>query len=139
MDKTKCVVVADPDVNYQKLIIAQLKSEFICIPTGTLTETWEEVKRAYQKNRWPPLLTLELTQPDGDGVDFIRYLQADHYLSWVLVTCITQHRSLEQKIKAFRAGADNYYVKPYLPVNLTGEMLLLLRGGYMARAAQLNR
>ena len=140
MDERLRIVVADPDPNYQRRIISRLRSDFICIPTDTLVETWQvicqEVRRAYQNQKWPPLLTLELSQPDGDGVEFIRYLQADPYLRYVLIACVTQQSSLRDKVKAFRAGADDYIVKPHLPEHFASMMLFLHQQGYLARRAR---
>ena len=57
------VVVADPDPASQQQIVELLKPSFRCIVTNSLTETYQIIRRDP-----PPLLVLELDQPDGDGL-----------------------------------------------------------------------
>ncbi len=126
------VIVADPDPSTQQQLVRLLETNFHCVVTGSLRETAQAIQREY-----PALLVLELDQPDGDGVAFIQYLQADPFLRRILIACVTQRRAVMDKIRAFRAGADDYMVKPLTPAaNFTGRMLLLRRAGHIARAAR---
>ena len=126
------VVVADPDPTYQQYIIQILSPSFRCLATRTLRETYQAIQRER-----PALLTLELDQPDGDGVTLIRLLQDDHELQSILIACVTRRAAVKEKIQAFRAGADDYLVKPLTPMmNFYGRMLLLLRAGHIARLAR---
>jgi DNA-binding response OmpR family regulator len=121
------VVVADPDRLYQQHIAFALQQSFRCIVTGSLRETYQAIW--YER---PALLTLELSQPDGDGLHFIRYLHADPTLKNTLIACVTQRATILDKLYAFRAGADDYIVKP-LSKTFCGQILLLNRAGLMAR------
>ncbi len=126
------VVVADPDPASQQQIVDLLKSSFRCIITGTLTETYQVIRRER-----PPMLILELNQPDGDGLKLIQALQADPALRQVLIACVTTRSTIKDKIAAFRVGADDYLVKPLAPsMNFYGRMLLLRRAGHIARTAR---
>lgn len=122
------VVVADPDPAYQRQIISLLEPNFRCIPTSTLRETYQVILRER-----PALITLELEQPDGDGIAFIQFLQSEPTLQHILIACITQRASITDKVRAFRAGADDYIVKPVHLSTFCGQMLLLRRTGHMAR------
>jgi DNA-binding response OmpR family regulator len=125
-------VVADPDPAYQQHIVQALSSSFRCLVTRTLRETYQVIQREH-----PALVTLELDQPDGDGLALIRLLQEDLQLRSILIACVTQRAAVKEKIMAFRAGADDYLVKPVTPVmNFYGRMLLLLRAGHIARSAR---
>ncbi len=126
------VVVADPDPTYQQYIVQTLSSSCRCLVTRTLRETYQVI----QEER-PALVTLELDQPDGDGLALIQYLQSDLQLRAILIACVTRRSTVREKIQAFRAGADDYLVKPLTPMmNFYGRMLLLLRAGHFARAAR---
>ncbi len=126
------VVVADPDPTSQQQMVELLKSSFRCIITGTLTETYQVIRRER-----PPMLILELNQPDGDGLKLIQALQADPALRQVLIACVTTRSTIKDKIAAFRVGADDYLVKPLAPsMNFYGRMLLLRRAGHIARTAR---
>lgn len=123
------VVVADPDPNYQRQIMALLQRDFRCLVAGSLREAYQLIQLEH-----PALMTLELNQPDGDGLTLIEYLQADPMLSRVLIACVTTRTTLKDKVRAFRAGADDYIVKPLTPaINFSGRMLLLRRLGHLAR------
>src|ERR1051326_5208407 len=125
-------VIADPDPAYQQHIVQALSSSFRCLVTRTLGETYQVIQRER-----PVLVTLELDQPDGDGLALIRLLQEDLQLRSILIACVTRRAAVKEKILAFRAGADDYLVKPLTPVmNFYGRMLLLLRAGHIARSAR---
>ncbi|SRR5581483_8375450 len=121
------VVVADPDLFYQDRIVFALQQSFRCIRTNSLRETYQVIL-----NERPSLVTLELNQPDGDGLYLIQHLQADPALRHILVACVTQRATVWDKLWAFRAGADDYIVKP-LSKSFYGQILLLKRAGHMAR------
>ena len=126
------IVVADPDPASQQQMVELLKSSFRCIVTGTLTETYQVIRRER-----PPMLILELNQPDGDGLKLIQALQTDPALRQVLIACVTTRSTIKDKIAAFRVGADDYLVKPLTPsMNFYGRMLLLRRAGHIARTAR---
>ena len=126
------IVVADPDPASQQQMVELLKPSFQCIVTGSLTETYQIIRREL-----PPMLILELNQPDGDGLKLIQALQADPALRQVLIACVTTRSTIKDKIAAFRVGADDYLVKPLTPsMNFYGRMLLLRRAGHIARTAR---
>jgi DNA-binding response OmpR family regulator len=122
------VVVADPDPIYQHQIISLLEPHFRCLSASTLHEACEIIKAEH-----PALITLELSQPDGDGIAFIQYLQSEPTLQHILIACVTQRSSITDKVRSFRAGADDYLVKPIHEGTFCGQMLLLRRTGHMAR------
>jgi DNA-binding response OmpR family regulator len=121
------VVVADPDRLYQQRIACALQLSFRCIITRSLRETYQAILKEY-----PTLIILELNQPDGDGLNLIRYLHNDPVLKNILIACVTQRATIWDKVWAFRAGADDYIVKP-LSETFYGQILLLKRAGLMAR------
>ena len=123
------VVVIDPDPAYQHQIAYLLQESFHCIPANTLNEAYQAIVRFR-----PGLITLELEQSDGDPFAFIKYLQQDSALKAILVACVTQRSSVADKVRAFRAGADDYFVKPVSPTLFYGQMLLLRRAGHIARS-----
>jgi DNA-binding response OmpR family regulator len=122
------VVVADPDPYYQQQIAYLLRESFHCIPTSTLRETHQVIQRVH-----PFMLLLELNQSDGDGMTLMHLMQADPALKPTLIACVTARSGMTDKIRAFRAGADDYVAKPISPTTFYGQMLLLRRTGHMAR------
>lgn len=123
------VIVSDPDPAYRQYLAALLVEGFRCLTTSGLRETYYAIVRER-----PCLLILELNQPDGDGLSLIQYLQADPALKQILIACVTQRGTMRDKVLAFRAGADDYLVKPLSTPTFFGQMLLLRRAGHQARA-----
>ena len=126
------VIIADPDPIYREELVRLLQPAFRCITTSTLRETYGAIGRMN-----PVLVSLELAFPDGNGIQLIQDLQAHPTLKRVFITCVTQQSTPKDKILAFRAGADDYFVKPLAPpMNFFGRMLLLCRMGQTARLAR---
>lgn len=123
------VIVADPDPAYQRYLASLLGEGFRCLITGSLRDTYHAILSEH-----PVLLVIELNQPDGDGLSFIRYLQADPVLKQILIACVTQRAAVRDKVQAFRVGVDDYFVKPVSTPTFYGQMLLLRRAGHMARS-----
>jgi DNA-binding response OmpR family regulator len=121
------VVVADPDTVYQDHIIFTLRKSFRCIRARSLREAYQAILYEH-----PSLLILELNQPDGNGISLIEYLQTEPTLRDILIACVTQRATIGDKLRAFRAGADEYIIKP-LTESFYGQILLLQREGHMAR------
>ncbi len=122
------VVVADPDPYYQQQIAYLLRESFRCIPTSTLRETYYVIQREH-----PFMLILELNQSDGDGMSLISLIQEDPALKPMLIACVTARSGMMDKIRAFRAGVDDYLAKPISHKTFYSQMLLLRRTGHMAR------
>ena len=57
------------------------------------------------------LILLDLTLPDGDGLDFLRRLRASGSRSAVIV--LTARGGLNDRISGLDDGADDYLVKPF--------------------------
>jgi DNA-binding response OmpR family regulator len=112
---------------YQDRIVHLLQESFRCIRTNSLREAYRAIL-----NERPSIVILELNQPDGDGLDLIAHLRTDPTLKGILIACVTQRSNTWDKVFAWRAGADDYIVKP-LTRTFHGQMLLLKRAGLMAR------
>lgn len=123
------LVVIEPDPDYQRQIAQLLEESFQCIPARGLNEAYQAILRFR-----PSMITLELDQPDGDALAFITYLQQDSALRPILIACVTRRSSVMDKVRAFRAGADDYFVKPVSSTVFHGQMLLLRRAGHQARS-----
>lgn len=81
----------------------------------------------------PELLIVDLMLPDMDGFQILERLQRDPKFGTIPVIVITAKDELDQKLKAFELGADDYLVKPFQPEELVARMGILARRG---RAAQ---
>ncbi len=62
------------------------------------------------------LALLDLELPDGNGMDLCSVLQKRYPLTPFFI--ITSHSQLSEKVLGFSAGADDYIVKPFEPLEL---------------------
>ena len=68
---------------------------------------------------------LDLTLPDGDGLDLIRELKAESSSAGVLV--LTARNGLDDRIKGLDLGADDYMVKPFHLSELNARVRAIIR------------
>src|SRR4051812_8644098 len=59
----------------------------------------------------PALIVLDLSLPDGDGVDWMRRWRAEDRDALVLM--LTARTRQDAKVLGLRAGADDYVTKPF--------------------------
>jgi DNA-binding response OmpR family regulator len=71
------------------------------------------------------LVLLDLTLPDGDGIDVCRVLRRrDEGVAIIAVTARAEERD---RVIGLRTGADDYVVKPYSMAELTARIEAVLR------------
>ncbi|MDP5227948.1 MULTISPECIES: response regulator [Arthrobacter] len=70
----------------------------------------EAVARRLAAEEKPEVVILDLGLPDGDGVDFIRWLRQ---WSEVPVIVLSARHGSHDKVAALDAGADDYVTKPF--------------------------
>ncbi len=75
----------------------------------------------------PEIILLDITMPDMDGYEVCRRLRANPVTAGIAVMMLTAHDTLEEKIKGFESGADDYLIKPFQPAELQARMKVLLR------------
>jgi DNA-binding response OmpR family regulator len=83
------------------------------------------------------LVLLDLSLPDGDGIDVCRALRTrDDNLAIIAVTARSDERD---KVNGFRVGADDYVVKPFSMAELQLRIEALLRRAARGVAARQAR
>lgn len=89
----------------------------------------------------PDLIILDLHMPDLNGYEVCRHLRSKPHLAHLPILMLTGADTLEEKIKGFELGIDDYLVKPYQSVELQARVKSLLRrivGPPSAGASQLT-
>ena len=72
----------------------------------------------------PEAVVLDVSLPDSNGMDVCQAIRAE---SKVPVLFVTGRGTLQDKTRGFRAGGDDYLVKPFLPSELALRVEALLR------------
>jgi pilus assembly protein CpaE len=79
----------------------------------------------------PDLIILDIGMPEMDGYEVCRRLRGKASTAQTPIMMLTAHDSLEEKIKGFEAGADEYLTKPFQPVELQARVKVLLKRGIL--------
>ncbi|NTU75246.1 MAG: response regulator [Anaerolineaceae bacterium] len=75
----------------------------------------------------PDVILLDINMPEMDGYEVCRRMRASASTAQTPIMMLTAHDSLEEKVKVFEAGADDYLTKPFQPAELQARVKVLLR------------
>lgn len=117
------ILAVDDDLMNLKLVSAALGREGFEIVTAT------DGKEGYQKAEelLPDLIILDVMMPEMDGYQVCSQLRKNPKTANIPVMMLTSLSSVEQKIKGFDAGADDYLAKPFVPDELIAHVRALMR------------
>src|SRR5262249_26344966 len=106
---TALIVEDEPEANKLLAMLVQLR--------GYQTESALDGASAmdHLRRQMPDVIFLDLMLPDGDGYDICRSLKSSRNTSQVPVIIVTARITDENRIESFRAGADDFIPKPYMP------------------------
>jgi pilus assembly protein CpaE len=75
----------------------------------------------------PVLAILDVMMPDMDGYELCRRLRSRPETSNIPIIILTTLSELDERLKAFEAGADDFIAKPFNPQELQARVKVLLR------------
>lgn len=115
------IVVVDDDLLSSKIVRIMLQDEgyeVVCVKRGN--QAFAEIL-----GRDTQLVIIDVTLPDIDGFTLLKELRARGS------TCpsifLTGRSATEDKLEAFRIGADDYIVKPFEPLELVARVASVIR------------
>jgi two-component system KDP operon response regulator KdpE len=74
---------------------------------------------------------IDVRLPDGDGIELCRRLREDSAMPIIVLSAVGEE---DQKVRAFRVGADDYMTKPFSPRELIARLEAVLRRASVAPA-----
>jgi len=104
--KPQAILVVDDDDALRKLLIDYLAGHGLSA-TGVGTAT--EAVKAVASNAYS-LVLLDLSLPDGDGIDLARRWRAEANIS---IICLTGRLEEADRVMGLELGADDYITKPF--------------------------
>jgi DNA-binding response OmpR family regulator len=106
---TALIVEDEPEANKLLAMLVQLR--------GYESESALDGAQAMDclSKRVPDVVFLDLMLPDVDGYDICRFLKSSGSTSKVPVIIVTARITDLNRIESFRAGADDFIPKPYMP------------------------
>lgn len=114
------ILVVEDDASLRRSLEMTLKAAgYVAVGVGTLADARR--MRAHYK---PKAILLDLGLPDGDGLDFIRWVRADDLTPIVVLTA---RDSEALKVHALDTGADDYVTKPFGLEELLARLRAALR------------
>jgi DNA-binding response OmpR family regulator len=118
-----CILVIEDDAAIRLLLTETLEDEGYAVMSSPDAEgAWSLLHR-----QTPDLVLLDLMLPGMDGNEACRRLRAEPLLSDVPVLMLTARNSLDDRIDGLTAGADDYVVKPFHPLELIARVATHLR------------
>ena len=117
------VLVVDDDASVQRLLQYTLQQEgYEVVIAGDGAEGF----RLWQQED-PSLILLDVTLQQLDGYEVATKIRADEGAdTHVPIIMLTAERDVQQKVRALRAGADDYLIKPFHPAELLARMKSLM-------------
>jgi DNA-binding response OmpR family regulator len=131
MNPTVLIVEDDPEV--RSLVEYTLGKEKFKVHTA------ENGKQALDllETLTPDVITLDLMLPDIHGLECCKRLRADPRFQSVSVLMLTALDSLDDIVKGFETGADDYLVKPFQLPELVARIKALLRRRHVSRSERM--
>jgi CheY-like chemotaxis protein len=115
---TKKILIADDEQPLRLLVRATLEDEseegrYEIIEAADGNETLEIARREQ-----PELILLDIAMPGLTGLEVCKMLKADPATSDLMVVMLTAKGQQSDRERGFAAGADDYFAKPFSPLEL---------------------
>ena len=116
----KLLLVEDEIALRTTLVDYLRQTGYVCEVAGSHQQALEKVK-LYEYD----CVVLDLTLPDGNGLDILRELKADGSRAGVLI--ISARAALDDRLAGLDLGADDYLVKPFHLAELNSRLRAIIR------------
>ena len=116
------VLLADDDPSLLRLISTTLGSEDFDLLYALDGQEALDVARRER----PDLILLDINMPRVDGFEVCQALKGDPETAGVKVVMLTARGSDADRARGRECGADDYFVKPFSPIQLLNKVYALL-------------
>ena len=128
--KRELVLVADDDEDIVRFVEVNLRLEGFDVVT--VNDGEQALQGAY--DLMPDLMLLDVMMPKVDGFEVCQRLRADPRTKNMSVIMLTAKSLSADKVVGLTAGADDYMIKPFDPVELVARVKSALRRSREMRA-----
>ncbi len=122
MASEKILAVDDNAVNLKVVSAALIHAGYEVITAQSGPEALAMIEKSL-----PDVVLLDISMPEMDGYEVCRRLRANPRTAQLPIMMLTAHDSLEEKVKGFEVGADDYLTKPFQPAELQARVKVLLK------------
>ncbi len=116
------ILVVDDDVDSLKLIGLMLQRQGYEVIAANAGQP--ALQKAYSEK--PDLIILDVMMPDMDGYEVCKRLRAEPNTSEIPIIMFTAKTLVDDKVKGFEVGADDYLTKPTHPAELSARVKTVL-------------
>lgn len=119
------VLIADDQESMRSLIRLTLDSGHFDILEAEDGPSAARIARDEQ----PDIVFLDWTMPGASGVEVCRELRGDPRTAGSKIVMVTGHSDVSDQAAGFAAGADDYIIKPFSPLELLDKVSEVLGPG----------
>ncbi|MDI6789844.1 MAG: hybrid sensor histidine kinase/response regulator, partial [Thermodesulfobacteriota bacterium] len=116
------ILVVDDETNNLKAIKRLLRRDYIL----EFAQNGDEALKLIPDFN-PDLILLDIMMPGIDGYEVCRRLKSDSKTSGIMVLLVSAKSALEDRLRGYEVGTDDYIIKPYEPEELRAKVRILLR------------
>ncbi|MDO7845069.1 response regulator transcription factor [Hymenobacter sp. M29] len=115
------ILIVEDEAPLRTTLLEFLRHDgYVCEVAENYAQAHEKIK-LYQYD----CVLVDLTLPDGSGLDLVRTLKADKSIAGVLI--ISARGSLDDKVQGLELGADDYLQKPFHLAELNARLRAIIR------------
>jgi DNA-binding response OmpR family regulator len=118
----RCVLLADDDPGLRRLIGTTLGTDDFDLLQATDGEEALTMARRHH----PELVLLDVNMPKLDGFEVCRQLKNEPDTASIKVVMLTARGADVDRARGRDVGADDYFIKPFSPVQLLNKVYALL-------------
>ena len=114
------ILLVDDDPHIRRIVVRYLeKAGFKTLEAGNRREAQDALRDGFAD-----LAVLDITLPDGSGLDICHLVREEFGIPVIMLTA---RGGIDDKMLAFRNGADDYLVKPFDPNELVLRVQAVLK------------
>jgi pilus assembly protein CpaE len=117
------ILIIDDEPTYREMVAHALAGMKYQIETAENGTKGISLTRAFR----PDLIITDVVMPELTGYDVTRALRRDPDFARLPILVLSTQTGLQDKLKSFEAGADDYMTKPFEPAELVARVSILLR------------
>lgn len=108
------ILIIDDKIAIAKIISVYLSEEFDISYFNTPVKA---IQWLFEGNR-PDLIILDIRMPEMNGDEFLSYIKRNGLYNEIPVVVLSGEESSDIRIKMLEAGADDFILKPFNPMEL---------------------
>lgn len=118
------ILIIEDEPSLREIMIGVLEKEHYTVESAATAAEAAERLGVYRYD----CILLDIMLPDGNGLDLLKRLKADHNTDNVII--ISAKDSIDDKVAGLELGADDYLAKPFHIAELTARIRSVIRRKY---------